>query len=479
MWVKLASIGIQSKVLSYINRDYGRKYLVNSLGSLPGLPAKAAQFLGAKYSIDKVEQPQAMSLESINKILRDGLGSRYSQIAEIESRSFVASLGQVHRVKVVDQPRAWACKVQFPNVRAEMSNQLNSMIKVLLQNKNFKKFSINVEEYVEDFSQFLMTELNYLREVEYQNQFHAHYQDHRDILVPKPRVEWTQENILFQDFIDHEPFVPSSRNIQVLFRFFFESLFKLNIIHADLQLKNLAYSKQDNKIVIFDYGSCLRFDHRLVTDIKNLIDSCRSMKNDSRVVKNLIELGFDENKLMRINESIHHMGRILLAPFIYDCDWGFVQDSWFDAFDSVSSEDQWWLRSACPPWFLFFMRPLFQLYSLGQKTQSKFNLAKLLDAAVGGIKPACTMDIPKKKVIGNRRLRVLVRSNGETIGKFDFPVGAIHDLEYLTPESLNATLVDKGIEIKKIKLKALQGNLDPQILFELSDNNKYCKVWIE
>lgn len=497
MWLKLAGLSAASKILSIFNKEYGRKYIVERISEIPGLPSKAGQFLGDKFQLNNIKKPQAIPVTEIASLLRQHLSNEvFQKITDISDESKTASLGQVHKVKIKDMHFDVACKVQYPGIDKAMEDQLQKMIQLFFMSSKGKSFGLNREDYEYFLTGLFLEEVDYLNEASNQNIFYKGFFNHKYVQIPKPLIEMSTQKILFQEFILPESLfdrVNAKKWVHYLFNFQLESLFRLNAIHTDLQPDNWGIDIKNDKLIIYDFGSILKFSEEHIQAFKDIVSLLREGGSDNEIINTFSQLGFDKNKLSNIRISMNKLGNILFAPFLVDHPWNFKTNSWVSQLSEISHEDEWWLRSACPFWFLIFMRPFFQLSSLASKYEVEVPLYEMINDWMfqsempflneqGGGKVSLRGQSNTKNSaikVYRTKLRVQIIKQGIQTADIELPAGSLLNIEDLLPEGIFEKLQVQGIYLDEIKNKAKKLDFSPQVLFEYQETDKICKVWLE
>ena len=73
---------------------------------------------------------------------------------------------------------------------------------------------------------------------------------------------------------------------------------------------------------------------------------------------------------------------------------------------------------------------------------------------------------------------IVVRDSIERVN-LTFPIKALKNIEYLMPDNVLKRLEDRSINLKQILATISKDSPQAQTLFELSEENKSYKVWIE
>jgi hypothetical protein len=77
------------------------------------------------------------------------------------------------------------------------------------------------------------------------------------------------------------------------------------------------------------------------------------------------------------------------------------------------------------------------------------------------------------------KLRILVVRDGEEKAKLTFPLHTLKHIHNLMPESVLQKLAKRNIDIEAMVSQVEESGYRPQTLFELVEENKSYRVWIE
>ena len=191
------------------------------------------------------------------------------------------SIGQVHRATLMDGQEV-AIKVQRPGIDNIVAQDITliSAIAELVALTEFGK-TYDLVKLTEEFTQAVKAELNFTKEGQYTDQLRlnlskSQWFDPSEIIVPKVFWEITTEKILILEWLEGGPLLdadlsipPSEKSLSerkkaitsLLFRAFFQQLYRDGFFHADPHPGNLFYLP-DGRIAIIDCGMIGRLDPR-------------------------------------------------------------------------------------------------------------------------------------------------------------------------------------------------------------------------
>jgi hypothetical protein len=481
--VQLAKVTSVAKGIGFVNAEWARNYLASELGGMPGLPAKASQFLNQKSGESSSSAPEPLPLEWVKAKLEADAPALARQIVDISLSGISASLGQVHRATLTDG-RVVAIKIQYPDVRDHVDGQLQLLLLAMRKIPVFGKHGLNVSDYEVFFKNFFNHELDYLHEARNQKKF-AESWANSDIVVPAVDLALSTRDILVQQFEASIPLhdlvnmdeTTRERAARALARVAILGTFKNGLFHTDLHQGNWGFRADSGTLVLYDFGATLTFDQDMVKAFADLFLGSASAL--SEVSKAFQRLGFDPVKLALIGDNLSAVRSALVAPLRETPYWR--PDEWKlgDRLESALGGNQWWLRSACPPWFLLFMRGIFGV----AKAIESLNVAVPIHAI---LKDELGWTAPPSAVTGHQgvqevrtKLKIKVREAHSVVVSLEMPGHLAAQLEDVMPEHVLAALPKLGISLAEIKARVEMSQFSPQVLFHMEASGRTYRIWLE
>lgn len=221
----------------------------------PELSKIISQLRSAGYS---------MPPRQVKKILDENWGQGWLkkfdsfQVAPFAS----ASIGQVHKATLKNGPEV-AIKIQFPNIRATIKNDLNSL-KFFVNKLGILPVGFNVDHYLQLCEEQLLTESNYRLEAEniYKYSELCRFKDY--FKVPKVLDNLSTDEILTMSFEDGSELSSdillekSEKNklATKLIELLLDEIFTFQFVQTDPNLANFLIKPDEEKITLLDFGSC-------------------------------------------------------------------------------------------------------------------------------------------------------------------------------------------------------------------------------
>jgi hypothetical protein len=503
--LKYSSILAKTLVLKNWNEAASRRYLLESLGSMPGISAKAAQFMAMKLGEGAGMQDNPVSLEPMPlALVKARIAAEaprlHAELLEISERAQVASLGQVHE-GLLRSGETVAIKVQFPDLQKSFDEQLGLLRQVSKAGPP-KKFRFEMDAILDYFADSLQREVDYEGEAQRQMEAARHLPKDKPIVVARVYPEYSSRTILTQSYEASSP-LPRIKEWwpddarrecgRVLLEYFLHAVFVARSVHTDPHPGNLGFrtmqpkNSRNYELVLYDFGSTMTFTEKDIRTLWNLIHAYQNQR-DVVPFDEMVALGFDAQKLLPLSERLPCLIERLLEPFCVDRAFDFRTWDLKDHFETVLGADRWWFRSAGPPWFLMLMRAMqglvHALCELNVAVPVKRTLLDLaLDAPMDRAPSVLAQFSPSARgstAAMARHLKVDVSdAKGAKVVQLELPSRAVDDLEELIPEDTLARMQDARLDLRSIKRRIQQSGYAPQILFEADTRERRYRVWLE
>jgi len=299
--------------------------IFDALGELKGISVKIAQqvalgmpFLPPAY-LEKISKSfnaiPTINKALVRKIIKSELNDYPNEIFDsFTPEAFAgASLGQVHLAS--KDNKKIAVKVQYPGIKKSIQSDL-TLINFAL--KRFAKGE-NVNHIIDEIEGRLYEEVDYLLEAKNCDFFRDNL-NNNNIIIPTIYHDLTTNRVISSSFVEglsFEKFLASNPNqetknfyAQLIFDNFFDSLYRLNIIHADPNPGNFLFM-EDNKLGLIDFGCVKKIEKDFLHSFNGLHLSLLQEVDDMHTVQQYVNLGMIEEES---DEKMLHFYTNVIKP---------------------------------------------------------------------------------------------------------------------------------------------------------------------
>jgi ubiquinone biosynthesis protein len=258
---------------------------------------------------------EPFSFAEVEAIVAVEVGARLSKaFAEFESTPMAAaSLGQVHRAMLRDGRRV-AVKVQRPNVRERVSDDLEAMQEIaeLLDAHTKAGRRYGFTEMVEELRKSLLRELDYRQEAANLRSLGEKLRGFSRIVVPQPIDDYSTGRVLTMDYIAGRKVTKVSPLARIdldgeglaeeLFRAYLQQILVDGFFHADPHPGNV-FLTDDGRIALLDLGMVARIGPSLQDRLLKLLLAIAEGQSE-KAADTAIQIGeakddFDEMQFRR------------------------------------------------------------------------------------------------------------------------------------------------------------------------------------
>ncbi len=270
---------------------------VASFIDVSGMPEDARERFQAKLAELRDSAPR-VPFERMRAVIEEDLGDRLEDVFDDFEPEAVAaaSIGQVYRARLADGRRV-AVKVQYPRVAAAVRADLQNVGLLLHAAKRIAP-GIDAKALAREVRDRIGDELDYEHEAQEQRSFARRFRGHPFIAVPEVVTSLSRERVLVSEWVDGAGFeqVKSldreqrDRFGEIVFRFFFESLYRDGHFSGDPHPGNFLLMP-DGRVAFLDFGMTKRLPPSHVRAEREIIGA--ALAGDADVAyERLAELGF-------------------------------------------------------------------------------------------------------------------------------------------------------------------------------------------
>lgn len=328
------TLGAGTKVLSHnlstlfdetdLKSEKWRKLLADSalnlsqeLGELKGSLMKAGQMISMYGEIFlppeaneflKTLQSKSPPLEFaiIKKILAEQYNERLSLLHIDETPIGAASMGQVHRAKLLENDLpSMALKIQYPGVEAAISSDLKSL-RALLSVLKLLPSDFQANVLFEEVESMLRQELDYELEKKNTQLYREKLKEDARFIVPKIFEDWCTAKVIATSFeagfsVDHPlilglPQERRNRIAEAYLDLYFKEIFEWALVQTDPHLGNYKIRLDESgnskdQLVLLDFGAVRSYPDGFLKPYRKMIQA--SIERDlNKLTEASLELQF-------------------------------------------------------------------------------------------------------------------------------------------------------------------------------------------
>jgi len=203
----------------------------------------------------------------------------------------------------------------------------------------------------------------------------------------------------------------------------------------------------------------------------------------------LVALGFDADKLEDIRPQLPALLQVLFEPFLTDQPFDVREWRLSERIDQLVGELKWWFRSAAPPRLILLMRVLHGMSTLLYRLDAKLLWQETLDKMCADLYPAVReMQLPHVAALPGSVVQLdgiaeylkvyVVKSNGNKV-ELTMPARVAENLETAMDDTVLQAVQKQSIDLPAIQKRACQSGFIPQTLFDIKDDERDVRVWLE
>ena len=324
--------------------------LTRELGQLKGSMMKVGQMLAMAgenvlppeaLELLRTLQSQAPALEwsKVEPVLRADLGSELLSELEIETEALgAASLGQVHRARVIASGQWLALKVQYPGVRGAIDSDL-ALLRRMLRVVNLLPTGAQYDDVMAEVREMLHREMDYAQEADAIETFGRLLAGDARWTVPQVIRRYTRGRILATEYMEgvalDDPTIlalpeEQKRDLATAYaEIFFKEVFEFGKVQTDPHFGNYrvqlnAGGSGKHRLVLLDFGAVRELTPKFVQAYGDIMRAS-AMGNRAGIVRAGQALEFlrsedSERAKDFFADLCILIGEPMLAPQPYD--WG-------------------------------------------------------------------------------------------------------------------------------------------------------------
>ena len=481
-----------------------RQAVLQQFADARGVTMKVGQLIAAASEVDDVLSPlitsiEPMPLKQILPQIEASLGCRWSKVFHsIDESRAAASLGQVHHAQLLNGEQV-AIKVQYPNIRDAIEAEMK-LLGLMPKAGPVKQWDVDLDAYRQMLKQNMETELDYRHEAATQQFFYQHL-NLPLVIVPRVYSELSDEKLLVQswqqgDFLEQAAHWPQKQREQIartLLSLLIRSLFQTRQLHADPHMGNSYFRYRDDdsgdiEMVLMDYGCSIELSEQQSMALLKLMLSIRE-KTSGMPISHFVAMGFDVEKLSRIEAYLPRLCLYLFEPFIDDDKFQLATWQPGKKIAELLGEQRWWFRSAGPAKLIFIMRAFQGFVQQLQTLKVDINWWQVMSETLPESLLETARKFPLPVVRGGqaveinalaKTLKVKITRHDNKKTEVNLPAEAVLELEQFIPEEIKLKLSQTGdIDLQQILTRVRESGIAAQTVFDYEDDNKHYQVWLE
>jgi predicted unusual protein kinase regulating ubiquinone biosynthesis (AarF/ABC1/UbiB family) len=229
-----------------------------------------------------------------------------------EQEAFAAaSIGQVHRATLPDGHPV-AVKVQYPGVAEALESDM-ATAGVLVRLAKALAPGLDAKAVAEEVRERVLEELDYEYEAQNQRAFARAYEGHPFIYVPQIHTSLSRRRVLVSEYVEGRDFeqvklLPQdARDIfgEIVFRFYFGSIYHLQHFNADSHPGNYVLM-EDDRVAFLDFGMTKKLSEEQIR-LEQRAVMAASRGEAEELKRALAELGFIDDMSIDPERLLDHV----------------------------------------------------------------------------------------------------------------------------------------------------------------------------
>jgi predicted unusual protein kinase regulating ubiquinone biosynthesis (AarF/ABC1/UbiB family) len=212
-----------------------------------------------------------------------------------------------------------AIKILRPNIRNKIKEDIDVLLSffdnIVIKNIIWFYIKINIKKFIVSSVENLLNQCNFNDEVKHILLFKNNLKNKKNIVIPHVYTHYTEmfNEIIIMEFLDgpvakNVPLDKLKNCVEHLQSFFFDSLFRYNVLHADFHLGNIIIMNDGDKIGIIDFGIVYFLTDELSNSLFDIM--FLSLKSDQKNFYSILKIVirficFDERQYKIIFETLN------------------------------------------------------------------------------------------------------------------------------------------------------------------------------
>ncbi|QIG60155.1 2-polyprenylphenol 6-hydroxylase [Dishui Lake large algae virus 1] len=211
-----------------------------------------------------------------------------------------ASIGQVHKARLLSGGKEVVVKVQKPCVARQICDDLQTLkdMNEILK-KTGSKRSYEIDNLLKEYSRFLSSELDYRSEMKHMIDFGKIYDDRSNVIIPKVYPKLSNDMLLVMEYVPSTKItdIDTLRKMKVdtvllsnkIVDMYLSQIVIHGLVHCDPHPGNIGVAKDGETIVLYDFGNVIELSDKFRRKINNLVFAIYQ-KDSDEFIDQLIDL---------------------------------------------------------------------------------------------------------------------------------------------------------------------------------------------
>ena len=265
-----------------------------------------SDFLGkeiAKELSNLQDNIPAVSFEEINDVFFATTGKRVSDLFTSFEKDPIASasIGQVHKARLLSTGKEVVVKVQKPCVARQIRDDLKTLTSINeVLKKTGSKRAYEIDNLLNEYSRFLSSELDYRGELNHMIDFGKIYEDRSTVIIPKVYPKLSNDMVLVMEYVPSTKItdIDKLRSMDVdteamankIVDMYLSQIVIHGLVHCDPHPGNIGVAPDGETIVLYDFGNVIELSEKFRKKINSLVFAIYQ-KDADEFIDQLIDLG--------------------------------------------------------------------------------------------------------------------------------------------------------------------------------------------
>jgi predicted unusual protein kinase regulating ubiquinone biosynthesis (AarF/ABC1/UbiB family) len=189
-------------------------------------------------------------------------------------------------------------KVLRPNIRKRIEHDIKAVLfffdNLFIRNFIGYYIKLNFKTFIQNNSESLLNQCDFTSEINNALLFKNNLKNKKNIIIPRVYKHFTEAHneVIVMEYIDgpvakNVPLELLKTNFETLQSFFFESLFRYNILHGDFHLGNIIIMK-NNMIGIIDFGIVYTLTNEISDQLFNVLFLSLNPANNKSLLRIIV-----------------------------------------------------------------------------------------------------------------------------------------------------------------------------------------------